>query len=207
MPSSSWVPHSYKSDMNPSLAEQLKLDTDEIILKQVRKHWFVLLAQTAGVIILAVVPIPLAVIGLSGTELLPGLALDPRELYGPAIFFLTAWLLVMWMTLFGIWTDYYLDNWIVTTRRVIAIDQQGFFRRKVASFRLERLQNVTIDIHGIIATFLNFGHITAETAGNTEAFVIRGIPDPRGVKALIQEHADEVIGSGRFPSGDSSSTI
>jgi len=193
--------------MNPSLAEQLKLDTDEIILRQVRKHWFILFAQTAGVILLAIVPIPLVFVGLSSIEILPGLAIEVGELYAPAIFFLTAWFLVMWMSLFGIWTDYYLDNWVVTNRRVIAIDQQGFFRRKVASFRLERLQNVTIDIHGIIATFLNFGHITAETAGNTEAFIIRGIPDPRGVKALIQEHADEVISSGRFQSGDSSSTI
>ncbi len=186
--------------MNRTFAEQLKLEDGEYIVKQVRKHWFVLLAQTVGIVIMALVPIVLVVMGLSGINTLPNINFDVHDLYGPAIFFMAAWFLVMWMTLFGIWTDYYLDNWIITTRRVIAIDQQGFFRRRVASFRLERLQNVTIDVHGIIATLLNFGNITAETAGNTEAFIIRGIPDPRGVKALIQEHADEVVpGKTSFP--------
>lgn len=184
--------------MNSAFAEQLKLESGETIVKQVRKHWFILFIQTIGIVIMGIIPIPLVFIGLMGAETLPNLTLSIDELYGPAAFFLAAWCLVLWMTLFGIWTDYYLDNWIVTTKRVIAIDQQGFFKRKVASFRLERLQNVTIDVHGIIATLLNFGNITAETAGNTEAFIIRGIPDPRGVKALIQEHADEVV-PGRMP--------
>ncbi len=179
--------------MNAALAEQLKLESDERIVKQVRKHWFILFAQTAGIVIMAIIPVILIFAGLAGAKTLPGISVDTEVYYGPAVFFMAAWFLIMWMTLFGVWTDYYLDNWIITTRRVIAIDQQGFFKRKVASFRLERLQNVTIDIRGIIATLLNFGHITAETAGNKEAFIIKGIPDPRGVKALIQEYADEVV--------------
>jgi len=173
--------------------EQLKLETGEEVVKQVRKHWFVLFVRTAGVVLMGVVPLIIVFVALPNAEKLPNVSIDVSLLYKPAIFFSAAWLLIVWMMLFGIWTDYYLDSWIVTTRRVIAIDQQGFFRRRVASFRLERLQNVTVDVRGIIATLLNFGHITAETAGNTEAFVIHGIPDPRGVKSLIQEHADEVV--------------
>ncbi len=175
------------------MIEQLKLEDDEMIVKTVRKHWFILFAKTIGIAIFAIVPPILLFAGLIGAEYIPNHRINTDALYGPTGFFSAAWFLVMWMMLFGIWTDYYLDMWIITTKRVIAIDQQGFFRRKVASFRLERLQNVTIDIFGIIATLLNFGHITAETAGNTEAFRISGVPDPRGIKALIQEHADLAI--------------
>lgn len=178
------------------LTEQLKLEEGETVLKDVRKHWFILLSQSIGVVVSALMPLVLFLFSdLFATSNVPVPA-TAEVFEGYAVFFYAVWLLIAWMTLFGIWTDYYLDMWIITTRRVIAVDQQGFFRRKVASFRLERLQNVTIDIHGIIATLLNFGHITAETAGNTEAFVIHGVPDPGSMKALIQEYADQVVGSG-----------
>lgn len=172
--------------------ELLKLEDHEEVLRTVRKHWFILLVRTIGVVIVGVAPLILLTLLFSSDYPLAH-AIDLQEAYKPALFFSAAWLLIIWMTLFGIWTDYYLDTWIITTRRVIAIDQQGFFRRQVASFRLERLQDVTIDINGIIATFLDFGNIKAETASNAEAFSIRGIPDPRGVKALIQEYADQVV--------------
>jgi uncharacterized membrane protein YdbT with pleckstrin-like domain len=174
------------------MTEQLKLESDEVILATVRKHWLILISKTALVVIAAVMPFIFFPILLSATplaELAP--YVDPWIMH--LLFLGCAWLLISWMVLFSIWTDYYLDMWIVTTKRVIAIDQQGFFKRRVASFRLERLQNLTVDIRGVIETLLNFGNITAETAGNTETFIIRGIPDPRGLKALIQEHADEVI--------------
>jgi hypothetical protein len=175
------------------MTEQLKLETDETIVRYVRKHWFILFARTVGVIFSAIIPPIFLFAGLIGAESVPNLVADTSELYGPAAFFSAVWLLIMWMTLFGIWTDYYLDAWVVTTKRVIAIDQQGFFKRQVASFRLERLQNITVEIDGIIATFLNYGRIKADTASHAETFVINGIPDPRGIKALIQEHADSIL--------------
>ena len=96
--------------------------------------------------------------------------------------------------LFLIWTDYYLDLWTITNRRIIAIDQRGLFRRAVASFRYERLQDINIEINGFIATMLDFGELRAQTASAyRDAFEIKGIPHPRDIKALILRAADDLI--------------
>lgn len=170
--------------------ELIKLEEDETILKVVRKHWFILFSQMFGVVIAGILPFIL--IALSSAFSITTTLLTELRVDGTVIsFFSGVWLLIINIALVGIWTDYYLDMWIITNKRIISIDQQGFFRRSVSSFRFERLQDITVDIKGFIETMLDFGRITADTAGH-DPFTIRGIPNPRGVKALILEHADHV---------------
>lgn len=171
--------------------ELIKLEDDETILQTVRKHWFILLSQMAGIVIAGLLPFIL-LITFASSDTVATLFSEIHFAGSTVSFFFGAWLLIIWITLFGIWTDYYLDLWIITNKRIISIDQQGFFRRSVSSFRFERLQDITVDIHGFIETLLDFGRIKADTAGH-EPFIIRGIPNPRGVKSLIFEHADRVV--------------
>ncbi len=179
-------------DTEPVNTELLKLEPNEMIQRTVRKHWFILFSRTFGIILAGLVPYILLAIFLSSdtlAALFSGAHVNSRLVS----FFAGAWFLVVWMALFGIWTDYYLDMWIITNMRLIAIDQQGFFRRSVASFRFERLQDVTVEIHGFIPTLLDFGRIKADTAGHTDSFDIWGVLKPREIKSLIQEHADQVV--------------
>jgi hypothetical protein len=98
------------------------------------------------------------------------------------------------MTLAYIWTDHYLDIWVITDRRIIAINQVTLFRRQIGSFRLEKLQDMNIEINGFIATMLHFGSIEAQTAsGSEEEFQSRYMPNPRELKAVILEAADKRI--------------
>jgi uncharacterized membrane protein YdbT with pleckstrin-like domain len=102
------------------------------------------------------------------------------------------WLIFIWMALFGVWTNYYLDVWTVTNKRLITVDQRGLFHRDTGSFRLERLQDINVNVRGILATLLKFGDLEAETASSDKNFVARGIPDPQGLKALILKASDDV---------------
>lgn len=171
--------------------ELIKLEPNETILRVVRKHWFILFSQVFSISIAGIFPFLLA----SLVSLFPALSdlIAKLHITGAHVsFFSGVWLLLISIALIGIWTDYYLDMWIITNKRIISIDQQGFFRRSVSSFRFERLQDITVDIQGFIETMLDFGRITADTAGH-DPFTIRGIPNPREVKSLILEHADQVI--------------
>ncbi len=170
--------------------ELIKLEPNESILRIVRKHWFILFSQVFSIGIAGALPFLLMLL----FPLFPMFEELATKLHITATyisFFSGAWLLIVHIALVGIWTDYYLDMWIITNKRIISIDQQGFFRRSVSSFRFERLQDITVDIQGFIETMLDFGRITADTAGH-DPFTIRGIPNPRGVKSLILEHADQV---------------
>ena len=117
--------------------------------------------------------------------------------YGAEVVYLyTLWLLLLWMMYSNFWTDYYLDLWAITNRRVILIDQRGFFRRFISSFRLERLQDMNMEINGIIPTLLDYGTIEAQTAGGSnEKFIGYNMPHPRDIKALIVSVSDELTES------------
>ncbi len=178
------------------LVEQIKLEADEKIIKIVRKHWFVMCMFIIGDLLLTLLPL-IGYFILS--KLIAELPVNQfvtmnsfSEFTGTIWFFYLAWILLMWMHFTNHITDYYLDLWVITDRRIVAIDQRGFFRRHLSSFRLERLQDMNIEISGIIPTLLNYGFIEAQTAGGSnEEFKAKNMPDPRGLKSLIIHQADE----------------
>ena len=175
------------------LFEKIKLEADEKVLKVVHKHWFEICMRTFSIFITAIIPLVAWVVlsALLLSEQSP-LEINLSSYLGYFSFFYSAWLLFNWMTLAHMVTDYHLDVWVVTDRRIISIDQQGLFRRHVGSFRLEKLQDVNIEINGIVATFLSYGTVEAQTAsGSEEEFRSDHLPHPRELKALILQAADE----------------
>ena len=176
------------------LYEKIKLEDDERVIATVRKHWWVIFLHLLSIAVMAWSPLLIYLfitqINLSlGTIDISTILVD----YGVHLFFFyTVWIFINWVILFNAWTDYYLDLWVVTTKRLISIDQRGLFSRLVASFRLDRLQDVNIEISGVIPTFLNFGTIEAQTAGGeaNHEFRSHNMPDPRGLKAIIVKAAD-----------------
>lgn len=168
------------------LTEKIQLDADEQVLIQVRKHWFILATQLFSVGFVAILPLFLyvAIINMFNVDFL-----TPYTNLLVALF--SAWLLFMWMSSFSIWTNYYLDVWTITNKRLIAVDQKGLFNRSTGSFRLERLQDINVSVQGIVATFLDYGELQAETASEDRGFVARGIPHPQELKALILSASDK----------------
>jgi len=96
-------------------------------------------------------------------------------------------LLIAWMIFFVIWTRYYLDVLIITDKRIIYVDQKGFFSREVATLNLDKIQDITITISGILATFLDFGTVKIQTAGESTEFIMRDVPEPSKIKSIIYE--------------------
>lgn len=103
------------------------------------------------------------------------------------------WLLITWVSLFYFWTDYYLDILIISNKRIIDIEQQGMFYREISSFPLENIQDITIDIPGIVATFLDFGNVKLQTASEKSNFIIPNAAHPEIVKQTIQDAHDKAL--------------
>ncbi len=120
------------------------------------------------------------------------LTLTGNSVYAGAFFFF-AWLFIVWMMGWNMWTDYYLDVLIITDRRIFDIEQKGLFRRTSSSFRIDNIQNVTVDQKGIIQTLLNFGTMKLETAGEREDFVAHFIADPYIIKKFVNEMQDTEV--------------
>ncbi len=163
------------------LERNVHLQTDEEVLMVVRKHWFIHLLDSTGVLITGIVPFVLVLI------IAPFVAANAA-----VVTFLTAaWLLIVWMMLFTVWTNYYLDIWIVTDKRIINIDQIGLFRRDVSTLRVERVQDIKVETHGFFATIFNFGNLQVQTAGpEANFYLIRGIANPDMVRNAILQRVD-----------------
>jgi membrane protein YdbS with pleckstrin-like domain len=162
------------------------IQPDEQVLIKLRKHWFILFQETIGTVLVGVCALFLAVFALN-------LGVLPESVVSAeAVVLLGAlWLLLIWLGLAVIWTNYYLDVWIVTDRRIVNIEQVGLFNRRIVTWRMERVQDVTTEIGSFIQTMFNFGSIQVETAGPTaEIAMIRGIPDPERVKQTILNQVD-----------------
>ncbi len=175
--------------------DKIQMEADEHVLIQMRKHWFVIAVQMLGVVTGALIPVILyAVLMYAFTHI--GTVTIPNIPVPFLIAVYAIWLLLMWMALFNIWTNYYLDIWTITNKRIIVVDQKRLFSRSTGSFRLDRLQDINVEINGFIATFLNFGTIEAETAsGSDDEFKATGLPDPRELKSIILKATDDLMRS------------
>lgn len=119
-------------------------------------------------------------------------------------FIVALYLLIVWSGFFYRLIIYYLNVWIITDHRIIANEQQGFFRRSVAELNIVKVQDVEVKINGFIATFLDFGDLQIQSAGTEEKFLFKKIPNPNRAKDLIIELQRDFLGNhpdGREPSG------
>lgn len=169
--------------------EEFELHAGERVTRTVRKHWFVLLASLIPFALLALLP---TLIG----PFLTGLSVSNAE--AAALFaelsgenrwfrlFLGLWWLLLWIGAFNAFTQYYLNHWVITSERIVRVRQRGFFAREVASFHLNRVQDVTTEVNGIFADLLGYGSVRVQTAGtDSKHFVMDGIDDPQGMRDLI----------------------
>jgi uncharacterized membrane protein YdbT with pleckstrin-like domain len=173
--------------------ETIALEQDEVVLTVVRRHWLTLFMKIFSLGIFALLPPGAWILILITQNYAPTVPVDFTQFNAQFVFIYLTWLLFMWMSLASVLLNHYLDVWVVTTRRIITVDQRGFFRRQSGSFRLEKLQDINVEIHGLIATLFDYGTIEAETASGSDGeFRVHQLPHPRELKALILHAADSL---------------
>jgi len=171
----------------------LQLNPEEKIIFKVRKHWLTITVSGLGFLGLAVVPLIIdSTVGFN-LSFLP-ITMDATAVSHLGVFFYLLWLLAMWVGFFSAWTDYYLDVWQVTDRRIIDIEQKGFFSRDEATIRFENIQDITIDTRGFFATIFNYGDIRIQSAGAGREFILHHATDPADAKKKIEALHDRVVG-------------
>ncbi len=127
--------------------------------------------------------------------------LETPSVLAPAILLGSIFFLFAWLFLFQYFMDYYLDTWIVTTRRIINIEQSGLFHRTMSELRLYRIQDVTAAVNGFWATIFNYGEVEIQTAGEKQRFLFEQVSDPNNISKVIielseadrREHLDEAV--------------
>lgn len=100
-------------------------------------------------------------------------------------FLLATFLLIFWQIIFIQVANYYLDTWIITDQRTVHTELIGLFNRFLTSIYHHQIQDISVDVHGILPTFVGYGNVQIQTAGTHREFVFREIPEPYKTKDLI----------------------
>lgn len=169
--------------------EEFELEPGEQVMRTVRKHWLVFIGMLLPYIFLAIIPLFLPGAFSLATRAYPafGDSLGALTLTNPLVRVgLGVWWLVLWIGAFNAFTRYFLNVWVITSQRIVEIRQFRFFERRVSSFLLVRVQDVTTNIDGILADVFGFGCVQVETAGTaSHTFVMDGVANPVGMRDLI----------------------
>jgi uncharacterized membrane protein YdbT with pleckstrin-like domain len=152
----------------------------EVILLVLRRHWFNVFVQF----------IPILIVGglLCASYLyLPTYfsLLDTPPFYNFFVFLESLVAMFVAVLFFLTFVDYFLDTWIITDQRIVNIEQRGLFCRVISELALDKIQDITTEITGVLPTFFNYGDVFIQTAAEKERFVFRKIPDPERVKEIL----------------------
>lgn len=164
----------------------IKLEENENIVLEIRKHWFILFFEALFLVLLILV----SVMVFFGAE---NFSVSRTVDWQIKLVVASTWFLFIWIIFFIVWTDYYLDIFIITNKRIIDMEQKGLFSREISTLRLDRIQDVKVEVHGLIATLLKFGNINIQTAGEEKEFVLKGLPQPYKIKEAIMAEYDKAV--------------
>lgn len=158
----------------------------ERVFLLIRKHWFNYLIFGLFAF-LTILPLVLALFYWDLIENIFGSNISI------AIMILTLYVLTLLaIQLYG-FVSYYLDVYIVTDRRIVDIEQSGFFKREISELHLREVQDVSAKVKGVFETLLHFGDVFIQTAGERENFIFQSIPHPYSIaKQIIDLHEGQL---------------
>ncbi|TAK04132.1 PH domain-containing protein [Patescibacteria group bacterium] len=150
------------------------------------RHWLTLVSIAAVFGLLTLLPLAIAV---EFADALATFLSDP--ILGPLLtVVMSIYYLGVWLVTFFEYADYELDIWIVTNERIIDVEQKGLFNRVASELHLANIQDVTTEVKGMLATFLDYGDVYVQTAGQKDRFIFKHVPHPNKVKETIIELSD-----------------
>lgn len=160
----------------PSQTEQ------EQICLVVREHWiyFAQKAMLWGIFALIYI-----VFRLFGPTYIP--VLFGESVIGWTNLLGSLYLLVLWLSIFLLWVFYYLNIQVITSIRIVDVDQIGLFSRTASELNIEKVQDVTSEIHGMLGTVFDYGMVYIQTAGEKERFTFSNVPHPGKIQTMVHD--------------------
>lgn len=157
------------------------LNEKEEIIKIFRKHPFIFWVEVIPLVIALL--LPFIVFFLLPNGLAEWLFQIRAFLWAIAF----TWVVLVTLSIFIVGANYFLDTWILTNERLIDVEQKGLFHHDLVELALENIQDIRVEIQGIIKSLLHIGDVHIQSAGSAREFVIFNAISPREIKSIISE--------------------
>lgn len=148
---------------------------DEKVILILRKHWFILAWPFFKGALFITIAALLPTIGKMGFYIF-------NSVYVSVIYFI--WIIFWANYLVYEYLNWYRDQYIITDKRVINVDQRSLFKRRVSEVELDKIQDIIHEINGVNATTFNFGDVIIASAGS-DKIELHDIPQPASIQSLL----------------------
>lgn len=157
-----------------------QLNGEQVVLL-LRRHWFTNVKWVLVALVLLFFPAIFLNILLSSSPTL--VTLIPLKYQ---IILTILWYLAVMGFTFEQFLMWYFNVYLVTNKRLIDVDFVGLFYKQISETELEKVQDITHRVAGFASTFLNYGHVLIQTAGETPNFEFLDTPYPASVQNTIR---------------------
>lgn len=149
---------------------------EEKIVLLMRKH----IVTNVGWIIIGVIMI-LAPLVLSKFPILEFL---PARFQFVAIL---GWYLITMAFILEGFLDWFFNVYIVTNQRVVDIDFYNLIYKEVSDAKIDKVQDVTYRMGGVIRTIFDYGDVFIQTAAEVPNFEFLAVPRPNVVAKILED--------------------
>jgi hypothetical protein len=154
---------------------------DEKLLLFLRRHWIILVGKWIMYIFLGLIPVAIYYFLLYAY---PGVLKNNAD-YAFLFLLASTYYVFNILFFFSAYIDYHLDVWMVTSKRIIDIEQRGLFNRVISEQTIDKIQDVAAIQKGVFPTFFNYGTVQIQTAGKVERFFFLQVAHPFDVEKTI----------------------
>jgi len=158
-------------------------EKEEVVILFLRQHLITLipwLLLGAGMVFVPTVAFPLIIKLFSTISVIP---------VGYVIVGTVFWYVITFGFILSKFLFWFFNIFIVTNERIVDIDFINLLYKDIAETQLERVQDISYQTRGILATMFNFGDVTIQTAGEVPNFAFECVPKPSEVVDIISDTA------------------
>lgn len=168
-----------------SLSRYFGQEENEEIIKFIRKHPIVILPKFIMILLIYVAAIVTITI-------LPNYLTILSSEFAPNILAVSVSLVLLFATLYFFveWTLYYLHVSIITSEKIVDAHQHSLFSNKIATMHVKDIQDVSAMQGGILQSFMRYGNVSVQTAGEKPNFLFEKVPSPYILQREIMELRD-----------------
>jgi hypothetical protein len=161
-----------------------ELHKDEKVIMYIRRHWIFLFLQTKLIFLIFLAPVILVWVAQI-FNWVPDVNLFGVSIYSVTDILVYLWGLFCWMLLAEKFTDYALDFWVVTNKRIIESEMIKLFDVQLSTLELQDIEDITVRSEGVLANLIGYGKLEVQTAGATNEFFAENIMNPAKVQSII----------------------
>ncbi|TAK77077.1 MAG: PH domain-containing protein [Dehalococcoidia bacterium] len=161
----------------------VELQSGESVVLLVRRHWFFLVAPLLGALLAMLLPPAVVLAVVMRTD-------GPKALDVVLVAVSLVYAAVLGVRAYFVWYAWAHDVWVITNQRLVDGQKPDWFHEKVSTADLVQVQDVGLDRTGLLATLLKFGDLRVQTAAEIEQFILRKIPRPQDVLAVLDRTRD-----------------